>query len=100
MDILRTSHPQLYFYKFSNQFSTGASACSSWITAVIQWHVLTFDLLVIMHHCWFLSAAATQGELPDAGHRQGEEALLESDEGRGRGGDVVRVRRDTSEMVG
>lgn len=66
---------------------------------MIQWHVLTFDLLVIIHHCWFLSAAATQGELPDAGHRQGEEALPQSDEGRGRGGDVVRVRRDASEMV-
>lgn len=44
-------------------------------------------------------AAATQGELPDAGHGQGEEALPQSHEGGGRGGDVVRVRRDAPEMV-
>lgn len=44
-------------------------------------------------------AAATQGELPDAGHGQGEEALPQSHEGGGRGRDVVRVRRDASEMV-
>lgn len=36
-----------------------------------------------------LSAAVTQGELPDSGYRQGEETLPQSDEGRGRGGDVV-----------
>lgn len=39
----------------------------------------------------FLSAAVAQGELPDSGYRQGEETLPQSDEGRGRGGDVVRV---------
>lgn len=38
-----------------------------------------------------LPAAVTQGELPDSGYRQGEETLPQSDEGRGRGGDVVRV---------
>lgn len=46
-----------------------------------------------------LPAAATQGELPDSGDRQGEEALPQGDEGRGRGGDVVRVWRNSTEMV-
>lgn len=41
-------------------------------------------------------AAVTQGELPNSGYRQGEKTLSQSDEGRGRGGDVVRVWRNTS----
>ena len=44
-------------------------------------------------------AAVTQGELPDSGYRQGEETLPQSDEGRGRGGDVVWIWRDAAEMV-
>lgn len=46
-----------------------------------------------------LSAAVTQSELPDSGHRQGEKALPQSDESRGCGGDVVRVRRNATQMV-
>lgn len=36
-------------------------------------------------------AAATQGELPDSGYRQGKKTLPQSDEDGGCGGDVVRV---------
>lgn len=44
-------------------------------------------------------AAVTPGELPAFSHWQGEETLPQSDEGRGRGGDVVRVRGDAAQMV-
>lgn len=46
-----------------------------------------------------IPAAVTQGELLDSGYRQGKEALPQSDEGRGCGGDVVRVRGDSTEVV-
>lgn len=52
---------------------------------------LVLVLVTKMTGCLSALAAATQGELPDAGDGQGEEALPESHEGRGGGGDVVRV---------
>lgn len=59
-------------------------------------------LLILSQWRWapcFPVAVVAQGELPDTSHRQGEEALPKSDEGRGCGGDVVRIRRDAAQMV-